>query len=123
MSDDETTLLNGDDKLNQLITLVLEIKNELVDLKVNQKELADIVDRRLKDTRPIWESILTKVEAIESGFDNLKLELKQELALGFRRLEKRMDLVHKDYEALRLDNALLEERLEQLESNNNGENL
>jgi hypothetical protein len=123
MSDDETTLLNGDDKLNQLITLVLEIKNELVDLKVNQKELADIVDRRLKDTRPIWESILTRVEAIESGFDNLKLELKQELALGFRRLEKRMDLVHKDYEALRLDNALLEERLEQLESNNNGENL
>jgi hypothetical protein len=123
MSDDETTLLNGDDKLNQLITLVLEIKNELVDLKVNQKELADIVDRRLKDTRPIWESILTRVEVIESGFDNSKLELKQELALGFRRLEKRMDLVHKDYEVLRLDNALLEERLEQLESNNNGENL
>jgi hypothetical protein len=123
MSDDETTLLNGDDKLNQLITHVLEIKNELVDWKVNHKELADIVDRRLKDTRPIWESILTRVEVIESGFDNSKLELKQELALGFRRLEKRMDLVHKDYEVLRLDNALLEERLEQLESNNNGENL
>lgn len=116
MSNDETTLLGNEDKLNQLVALVVEIKAELMGLKTNHKELADVVDKRLKDTRPIWESILTRVEAIEAGFDNLKSELKQELALGLRRIEKSIEIVHKDYDALRLENALLEERVEQLES-------
>lgn len=116
MSEELTNGLSSEEKLNQLLAMALETRKELHDLKASHKELADTVERRLKDTRPIWEAVLTRIEAIETRYENLAVEVKQELALGLRRIEKTLEVIHKDHQVLRLDNVLLEERVEKLES-------
>jgi hypothetical protein len=67
--------------------------------------LEDKVDRRLQETRPIWEQVLARLDNLES-----------EVRSGFRRVERHVLPLAKDLLDVRADQRDLEERMGKLES-------
>ncbi len=88
------------------------------------------VDQKLHDTRPIWQSVLERLDKIEADLATLKQnqerseqssqEFRQELMSRFRQLEKDVNFYRKhaqvDVAALAKDIIDIEERLERVES-------
>ena len=66
--------------------------------------LEDKVDRRLQETRPIWEQVLSRLDSLES-----------EVRTGFRRIERHVGLLVEDVLKVRADQRDLENRLDRLE--------
>lgn len=66
--------------------------------------LEEKVDRRLQETRPIWEQVLVRLDDLEG-----------EMRTGFRRLERQVGLLAGDMIKVRADQRDLEERMSQLE--------
>src|SRR5947209_10219052 len=66
--------------------------------------LEDKVDRRLMETRPIWEQVLARLDNLENGMRD-----------GFRRLERQMALLATDVLEVRADQRDLERRVDKLE--------
>lgn len=67
--------------------------------------LEDKVDRRLLETRPIWEQVLGRLDSIET-----------EMRSGFRKLERQVGLLAEDVLVVRADQRDLEKRVSKLES-------
>ncbi len=88
--------------------------------------LEDKVDRRLQETRPIWEQVLAKLNGLEIKVDSLGakvdgLEAKvdgveTEVRRGFRRLEHHMEVLAGDVVAVRAAQHDLDRRMEKLEA-------
>jgi chromosome segregation ATPase len=66
--------------------------------------LEEKVDRRLQETRPIWEQVLARLDTLEA-----------EMRTGFRRISREMGVVGKDMYELRAAQQDLEVRVEKLE--------
>ena len=80
--------------------------------------LEDKVDRRRQDARPIWEAVLTRLDSIEEGMRAVKDEIaavKDEVRTGFRRLERKQDILNKEFLERKTDVDELDERLTKLE--------
>lgn len=69
--------------------------------------LEEKVDRRLQETRPIWEQVLARLDTLEA-----------EMRTGFRRISREMGVVGKDMYELRAAQQDLEVRVEKLEEGN-----
>jgi tetrahydromethanopterin S-methyltransferase subunit G len=67
--------------------------------------LEDRVDRRLQETRPIWEQVLARLDSLES-----------EVRTGFRRIERNVGTLIKDVLEVRADQRDLEDRMDKIES-------
>lgn len=82
-SDDLTKQMPTADRLEALIALVHEVAADVRELKARQESLEKLaaqqvarqeslerlVEQRLYDTRPIWEGVLSRLEAIEIDLD------------------------------------------------------
>ena len=66
--------------------------------------LEEKVDRRLQETRPIWERVLAEIA-----------ELRGELSQGLRRVERQIDVLNHDNLEVRADLRHLDERVTKLE--------
>lgn len=66
--------------------------------------LEDKVDRRLQETRPIWEQVLARLDSLES-----------EVRTGFRRIERNVGTLIKDVLGVCADQRDLEDRMDKLE--------
>jgi chromosome segregation ATPase len=62
------------------------------------------VDRRLQETRPIWERALAEIA-----------ELRRELNHGLRRIDKQVDVLNRSFLEVRADLLYLDERVTKLE--------
>ncbi|MFY9221534.1 MAG: hypothetical protein WAQ98_02630 [Blastocatellia bacterium] len=105
------------------------MENKLVDFATQLSNLDSKVEARLHDTRPIWQSVLERLDKIESDLASLKenqekseqsaQEFRQELLSRFRQLEKDVNFYRKhvqvDVAALAKDIMELEARLEKVE--------
>lgn len=81
--------------------------------------LEDKVDRRLQETRPIWEQVLIRLDKIESVVEELRTdveEFRNETRQNFRTLERRLSVLADDVVAVRADQRDLESRMDKLES-------
>lgn len=102
-SDDTTRQLPIEDKLDSLILLVRQLVSDMSDVKSRlatverdvkavKTDLADVkarvtspehtVEQRLYDTRPIWESVLSRLEEIEINLDKtagISLDVRSDL--------------------------------------------
>ncbi|HEX7996861.1 MAG TPA: hypothetical protein VF528_00490 [Pyrinomonadaceae bacterium] len=88
-------------------------------LTVVEERLATLeekVDRRLQETRPIWEQVLARVGALENetreGFKNIR----DEMNAGLRRVERQVDILNRNILHLQTDVDELDERVTELES-------
>lgn len=66
--------------------------------------LEDKVDRRMQETRPIWEQVLAKLDGLET-----------ELRRGFRRFDRHTSVLAGDVIAVRAAQHDLDKRVEKLE--------
>src|SRR5947209_4969877 len=97
MSEDPTKNL-PDEGLRLILARLDSIDTRLTNLE-------DKVDRRLKETRPIWEQVLARLNSME-----------EEMRNGFRKLERQMGLLAEDVMIVRADQRDLEKRVSKLES-------
>lgn len=99
--------------------------------------LEEKVDRRLQETRPIWEQVLSRlggiegrvekiesrIEKIETTQDLFKNEFEEfcvEVRNSFRNQERRFNVIVEDMIALRADQKDLAFRVDKLESHQDG---
>jgi chromosome segregation ATPase len=74
--------------------------------------LEEKVDRRLQETRPIWEQVLVRLDAVEAGLSETRAEIKA----GLRRVERQIDILNHNILDVRTDVDELDERVTKLES-------
>jgi len=67
---------NGEDKLEQLLAameaLRSELRSEVSSLRSELSTLSEAVERRLYDTRPIWETVLAEMENLKNQVSALE---------------------------------------------------
>ncbi len=97
MSEEPTQNL-PQDGVSQILTRLDSIDSRLTTLE-------DKVDRRLQETRPIWEQVLARLDSLES-----------EVRTGFRRIERNVGMLIKDVLEVRADQRDLEKRMDEIES-------
>lgn len=87
--------------------------------------LEERVDRRLSETRPIWEQVLARMDVFDEklgafdeklGAQDQKIEnLGLDMRAGFKRLDRHMAQLHSDVVTVRSDQNDLERRMDRLE--------
>jgi len=110
MSEDPTQNL-PQDGLRQILARLDSIDARLTTLE-------DKVDRRLQETRPIWEQVLVRLEGVESKMGTLEGNvgtLREEMHTGLRRIERQIETLAKDVLEVRGDQRDLEKRLDEIE--------
>jgi|SRR5687767_7855970 len=110
MSEETTQNFPGGDSA-QILALLTSIDGRLAALE-------DKVDRRLQDTRPIWEQVLARLDAVDGRMGNLEGKmgnLETEMRSGFRRLERMVGVLTDDVLEVRADQRDLDRRMDKLE--------
>ena len=139
MSEDTTQqlLLTRVDRLISIVEdtnrLVMQFDERMKNLEANQSALTAQfetleakVDQRLKETRPIWENVLSRLDVIESRLDALDArtariekdlaEFRAETASGFRGFDRKIGVLSKTLVDMTADIRELQDRTEKLES-------
>jgi chromosome segregation ATPase len=81
-----------------------ELKSGYAKLDDRLTSLEGKVDERLRETRPVWEGVLSRLDSLETLVAN-----------GFHRLERRIGVIAADINQLRADLHYLEDRIEKVE--------
>lgn len=116
---EETTQSLPQDGVRLILTRLDSIDSRLTALE-------DKVDRRLQDTRPIWEQVLVRLDAVEGQFVNFEGRLDGfekrlddfglQLRSSLRRFERSVGEMAKDVLTVRGYQDDLEARMDKLES-------
>jgi tetrahydromethanopterin S-methyltransferase subunit G len=88
--------------------------------------LEERVDRRLQETRPIWEQVITRLDGFDNrlaslegrfdGFDRRLDGFETELHSSLRRFGRQVGQLAKDVMEVRADQTDLDRRMDQLET-------
>lgn len=70
MSEDTTKLLPNDG-FQRILSRLDSIDTRLDSIETRLTTLEEKVDRRLQETRPIWEQVLTRLDGVESELQSL----------------------------------------------------
>lgn len=74
MSDDPTRQLPNDD-LKQIIQLFNTLNERFTSLNERFTSLEEKVDRRLQETRPIWEVVLARLDKVENDMTAVRSDV------------------------------------------------
>src|ERR1044072_4488930 len=109
---EETTRQLPDDALRQILARFDSMDARFVSLEARLTALEDKVERRLQDTRPIWEQVLARLTEVE-----------ERLTKGLKRVEDEVDSLgrkfrgfHRDILKLQKRNDDLTERMDRIEA-------
>jgi hypothetical protein len=92
MSEDLTRGLPNEGT-EQILTLLRGVDARLTGLEERLTGLEERVDRRLMETRPIWEQVLSRLDVVDTRLDGLDQRIDNlglDMRAGFRRLERQM---------------------------------
>jgi predicted nuclease with TOPRIM domain len=106
MSEDRTQNLPGGD-LGEVLLILRSIDTRLTALE-------DKVERRLHDTRPIWEQVLTRLTAVEERLTNVEERLTK-VETRLKKVEDEVFLLRRKFDVWTGDVALLRQRYEDLQ--------
>ncbi len=121
-SDDLTKKTPTTDRLDELITLVHGISNDVNELKTRigtlEKRLDSLeqkVDERLHDTRPIWEAVQNQIAELRESVQSQITELRSEMTKNFQKIDRKFDVFYEDIIDLRYKHRELDSRVDKLE--------
>ena len=120
-------------RLDSIDSRLDNVENRISSLETRLSALEDKVDRRLHDTRPIWEQVLVRLDAVEGqlvnfgsrmdgfeaklvGFEKRLDDFGSELRSSLRRFDRQIEEVAKDVLEVRADQRDLEKRMNEIES-------
>jgi chromosome segregation ATPase len=113
-------------RLDSIDSRLDNIENRVSNLETRLTALEDKVDRRLYDTRPIWEQVLVRLDAVEGqlasfggrmdSFEKRLDDFGLELRSSLRRFERQVGMLAEDVMIVRADQRGLEKRMNELES-------
>jgi chromosome segregation ATPase len=108
MSDETTQNISDARSFEERVFARFDVLDSRLD-KMDERltTLEERVERRLQETRPIWEQVLTRLDSLETETRN-----------GFRRLSREMGVIGKDMIELRAAQGDLESRVDKLEERN-----
>ena len=95
------------------------LENRMTGLEDRMTALEEKVDRRLHETRPIWEQVLARLDGIDGRLDKLDSRmdsLENEMRLGFREVKTGLKILNEDILQVRVAQRDLETRTARLES-------
>jgi tetrahydromethanopterin S-methyltransferase subunit G len=114
------------DGVRQILARLDSIDSRLDNVEGRLSALEDKVDRRLHDTRPIWEQVLVRLDAVEGqlvsfdgrmgGFEKRLDDFGSELRSGLRSFERQVGQLAEDVLKVRADQRGLEKRMDVIES-------
>ena len=124
MSEEPTQNL-PQDGVRQILSRLDSIDSRLGNVEGRLSALEDKVDRRLQDTRPIWEQVLVRLDAVEGqlvSFDGRMVSFEKrlddfgsELRSSLRRFDRQIERLAKDVLEVRAEQRGLEDRMDKLE--------
>ncbi len=134
MNEDSTQNLSSshDETLRQILAAVNDLQVSGKDLQAGVKELQgrvkelqgrvesleSKVEERLYDTRPIWEKVVTDIEQLQKGQQQLQESyqgLHDEMRKGFRDLKRQFSILNDTFLEVRADYKELDRRVYQIE--------
>jgi chromosome segregation ATPase len=95
-----------DEKVDRLDARVDHLDGKVDRLGERFEQLDEKVDRRLQETRPIWEAVQAQMG---------KLDRKEAVQAQMGKLDRKFDLVIKDLYEVRQDHVVLAQRVDQLD--------
>ena len=115
---EETTHNLPHDGFERILARLDSIDTRLGNVENRLSTLEDKVDRRLQETRPIWEQVLARLDSVEGRLDGFEARLDvfgDELRTSLRRFERQVKLLAEDVMEVRADQRDLDKRMDQLE--------
>jgi len=113
-------------RLDSIDSRLDNIENRVTNLETRFAALEDKVERRLQDTRPIWEQVLVRLDAVEGqlvsfggrmdSFEKRLDDFGSELRSSLRSFERQVGLPAEDVMKVRADQRGLEKRMDEFES-------
>jgi chromosome segregation ATPase len=120
-------------RLDSIDSRLDNIENRVTNLETRFAALEDKVGRRLQDTRPIWEQVLVRLDAVEGqlvsfggrmgsfegrldSFEKRLDDFGSELRSSLRRFDRQIERLAKDVLEVRADQRGLEDRMDKIES-------
>lgn len=106
-------------RLDSIDSRLDNVENRMSNLETRLTALEDKVDRRLHDTRPIWEQVLVRLDAVEGhivSFNGRLDDFGSELRSSLNRFEEQVGLLAEDVMKVRAGQRGLEKRMNMLES-------
>lgn len=93
-----------------------QLPNDILKLILARLDtLEEKIDRRIQETRPIWERALAEIAGLRTemreGFEKVRSELNH----GLRRVDIKVDILNHDILEVRADLRYLDERVTRLE--------
>ena len=108
MSEDRTADTDGRSFEERVFARFDAMDSRLDKIDSRLTTLEDKVDQRLKETRPIWEQVLSRLDKVG--------ERLSEVNEGLDNVTRKFDVVWKDILVVRADQNRLDNRLDKLES-------
>ncbi len=104
---------------NDILKLILarldSIDSNVHSLDARLTAVEEKVDRRMQETRPIWERALAEIVGLraemQEGFEKIHGELNH----GLRRIDRKVDILNHDILEVRADLLHMDERVTKLE--------
>ncbi|MDQ3687186.1 MAG: DUF1664 domain-containing protein [Acidobacteriota bacterium] len=113
---EDTTEQFQDAPNNQLRELIREaLRDELRDLKQQFAALDEKVDRRLQETRPIWESVRAELAELREEQKLLRADV-GDMKTTLRNIERRLRVLSSEWVSVKAEQNDMDERLAKLES-------
>lgn len=106
------------DGVSQILARLDSIDSRLVNVEGRLSALEDKVDRRLQETRPIWEQVLVRLDGVEGqlvSFGGRIDGFEEELRSSLRRFGRQVEVLAKDVFEVRADQRDLDRRMDKLE--------
>ena len=117
MSEDLTQNL-PQDGVRQILARLDSIDSRLNNVEGRLSALEDKVDRRLQDTRPMWEQVLVRLDAVEGQLISFGSRLdgfENQLRSSLRSFERQVGQLAEDVLKVRADQRDLEKRMDVIE--------
>ncbi|HJQ34009.1 MAG TPA: hypothetical protein VJ866_17645 [Pyrinomonadaceae bacterium] len=106
------------DGVRLILARLDSIDSRLDNVEGRLTALEDKVERRLYDTRPMWEQVLVRLGGVEGQLTSFKARLdgfEEELRSSLRRFGRQVEVLAKDVFEVRADQRDLDRRMDKLE--------
>ena len=112
MSNDLTTQLPEDDRLDSLIVLTRQVAADVTDLKARLEKLEMGFEQSSYDTKPIWERALAEIAETRNEMQQSNKETRASL----KEIDRKLNRIQAEVSASIARQDELEDRLDNIES-------